>query len=105
MVSAEALHARFFSGLADQTRLRIVRLLLAGPRPVGEIVRALGMSQSRVSNQLSCLKWCGYLRAERRGRNVIYSIADPGIGELLGIAERLVAANAAHIAQCAQIGS
>lgn len=101
--SVDALHSRFFSGLADETRLRIVRFLLPGPRTVGEIVRALGMSQSRISNQLSCLKWCGYVSAERRGRNVVYRVADPAIGELLTIAQRLVASNASHIAQCAQI--
>jgi DNA-binding transcriptional ArsR family regulator len=100
---ADALHSRFFSGLADETRLRIVRYLLEGPHPVGEIVIALGMSQSRISNQLSCLKWCGYVRAERRGRNVVYQIADPDIGELLTIAQRLVAANASNIAECAQV--
>lgn len=100
---ADALHARFFSGLADETRLRIVRLLLSGPHTVGQIVCALGMSQSRISNQLSCLKWCGYVRAERQGRNVEYRIADPAIGRLLEIAQRLVAANASSIAECTQV--
>jgi len=46
---ADGLYARFFSGLADETRLRIVRYLLERPRTVGEIVAALGMSQSRIS--------------------------------------------------------
>ena len=100
---ADALHAKFFSGLADETRLRIVRYLLEGPRMVGEIVTALGMSQSRISNQLSCLKWCGYVHAERQGRNVIYRIADPAIGELLTIAQRVVAANASNIAECTRM--
>jgi len=100
---ADALYARFFSGLADQTRLRIVRYLLAGPRTVGEIVTHLMMSQSRVSNHLACLKWCGYVHAERDGRNVRYSIADQAIGDLLAVAQRLVATNASHIAQCTQV--
>jgi DNA-binding transcriptional ArsR family regulator len=100
---ADALHAKFFSGLADETRLRIVRYLLAGPRTVGEIVAALGMSQSRVSNQLACLKWCGYVHAARRGRHVEYRIADPAIGQLLAIAHRLVAGNASHIAECTRL--
>ncbi len=102
--AADALYARFFSGLADETRLRIVRYLLQHPRTVGEIVAALGMSQSRISNQLSCLKWCGYVNAQRRGRNVVYEVADPAaIGDLLAIAQRLVAANASHIAVCTQV--
>jgi DNA-binding transcriptional ArsR family regulator len=100
---ADGLYARFFSGLADETRLRIVRYLLERPRTVGEIVAALGMSQSRISNHLSCLKWCGYVRAQRQGCNVVYEVADPAIGDLLAIAQRLVAANASHIAECAQV--
>jgi DNA-binding transcriptional ArsR family regulator len=100
---ADALYARFFSALADRTRLRIVRYLLAGPRTVGEIVTHLGTSQSRVSNHLACLKWCGYVHGERNGRNVRYSIADPGIGDLLAAAQHLVAANASNIARCTQV--
>jgi DNA-binding transcriptional ArsR family regulator len=100
---ADALYAKFFSGLADETRLRIVRYLLEGPRAVGEIVTALGMSQSRISNQLSCLKWCGYVRAQRQGRNVVYEVSDPAIADLLTIAQRLVWANASHIAECSQV--
>src|SRR5438105_13635177 len=53
--------ARFFSGLADPTRLRIVTLLLERPHTVGAIVGRLGLRQSRVSNALVCRKWCGYL--------------------------------------------
>jgi len=100
---ASALHAKFFSGLADETRLRIVRLLLDGPRTVGEIAAELRMSQSRISNQLSCLKWCGYVHADRLGRNIRYRIADPAIGQLLAIVEGVVAANASNIAQCTQV--
>lgn len=102
---AASLHAKFFSGLADETRIRIVRFLLDGPRTVSEIVTALGMSQSRISNQLSCLKWCGYVHAERRGRNVEYRLADPSIAQLLAIAEGVVAANASHISNCTQVNS
>jgi DNA-binding transcriptional ArsR family regulator len=100
---ADALYAKFFSGLADETRLRIVRCLLERPRAVGEIVTALGMSQSRISNQLACLKWCGYVHARRQGRNVVYELADPEISDLLTIAQRLVWANASHIAECSQV--
>jgi DNA-binding transcriptional ArsR family regulator len=100
---ADALRAKFFSGLADETRMRIVCYLLDGPRTVGEIVAALGISQSRISNHLSCLKWCGYLLAERHGRYVVYRVADPAIGQLVAIAQRLVAANASSLAECTRM--
>ena len=98
-----ALYARFFSGLADETRLRIVSLLLDGPKSVGELVAALGLSQSRVSNHLSCLKWCGYVRTQRRGKFVIYELGDSRIAEIVALAREVVARNAAHIEACTRL--
>lgn len=102
---ADALQARFFSGLADETRLRIVRSLLDGPLTVGEIVRRLGLSQSRVSNQLACLRWCGFVRAERAGKYIRYSLADNDIQTLLSLGERMVSRNAERIALCTQLSA
>ena len=101
---SSALYARFFSGLADETRLRIVRLLLEGPKSVGELVAALGIAQSRVSNHLSCLKWCGYVRTQRSGKYVIYELGDPRIAEMVALAQGVVARNAAHIEACTRLG-
>lgn len=75
--------ARFFRVLGDPTRLQILHLLAAGERDVTSMVAALGGSQSRVSNHLACLRWCRVVTAERRGRQVIYRIADPEIVELV----------------------
>ncbi|TAM60249.1 ArsR family transcriptional regulator [bacterium] len=101
--SADLLYAKFMSGLADPTRLRIVRFLIDGPRSVGEIVEHLGMSQSRVSNHLACLKWCGYVDTERQGRSIIYRITDRRIRKILELAQAVVGENAAHIAACTRI--
>src|SRR5437899_904509 len=51
--------ARFFRVLGDPTRLRILELLLAGPRAVSELTAAAGAPRARVSNHLACLRWCG----------------------------------------------
>src|ERR671922_1558593 len=85
------LTARFFSGLADPTRLSIVELLLERPHTVGEIVARLGLRQARVSNALVCLKWCGYVEARREGRYVWYTMTDPRIRELVGLAHAIMA--------------
>jgi DNA-binding transcriptional ArsR family regulator len=95
--------ARFFSGLADPTRLAIVELLLERPRAVGEIVAALGLRQNRVSNALACLKWCGYVEGRRDGRQVWYSIADPRVRTLVGLAHTMVADHAAALASCTRL--
>jgi len=97
------LTARFFNGLADPTRLRIVELLLERPHTVGEIVARLGLRQSRVSNALGCLKWCGFVEARREGRNMWYAVTDPRIRELMGLARIVMADHAAEIACCTRL--
>ncbi|HEY8742618.1 MAG TPA: metalloregulator ArsR/SmtB family transcription factor [Chloroflexota bacterium] len=98
-----AVTARFFSGLADPTRLAIVELLLERPRAVGEIVAALGLRQNRVSNALACLKWCGYVEGRRDGRQVWYRITDPRVRTLVGLAHTMVADHAAALASCTRL--
>jgi DNA-binding transcriptional ArsR family regulator len=97
------LMARFFSGLADPTRLSIVALLLDRPHTVGEIVARLGLRQSRVSNALVCLKWCGYVEAQREGRYVWYAVTDPRVRELVSLARPIMTDHAAEIASCTRL--
>ena len=61
------LSAKFFRGLGDPTRLKILDILLEGEQSVSDLVRLLGIQQGRVSNHLACLKWCGYIRPPGRG--------------------------------------
>lgn len=99
-----ALHAKFFQGLANPTRLKIVELLLDnGEMSVGELVAALQVSQGQVSNQLACLKWCGYVVSRPQGRFVYYGIADGRIRRLLDLARQVVADNADHIRACTRM--
>jgi ArsR family transcriptional regulator, cadmium/lead-responsive transcriptional repressor len=100
----DAANARLFRVLGDATRLAIVRLLLTGPQTVGEVVAALGVPQSRVSNHLACLRWCQFVTTERRGRQVIYSIKDLRLRKLLDLAGRLSSENRDHLATCGRIG-
>ncbi len=99
----DELLAKFVRGLGDPTRLQIVRYLLEGPRAVGEIVVHLAMPQSRISNHLACLKWCGYVSTERQGRVVVYRVADRRVRALIELARDIAADNAAHVANCMRI--
>ena len=101
--SATDLTARFFTGLADPTRLRIVEVLLERPHTVGEIVATLGLRQSRVSNALVCLKWCGFVEAHREGRYMWYVVTDPRIRALVDLARTVLADHAAEIACCTRL--
>ena len=96
--------ARFFRVLGDPTRLALLECLQAGPRSVSELVAATGLSQSRVSNHLACLRWCRFVVAERRGRQVIYSITDRRMGGLLALARELARDHEDHLATCDRIG-
>ena len=100
---AVAVTARFFSGLADPTRFSIIELLLGRPRTVGEIVATLGLRQARVSNALTCLKWCGYVEARREGRYVWYAVTDPRIRALVDLAHAIMADHAAALASCTRL--
>jgi DNA-binding transcriptional ArsR family regulator len=53
------IYAKFFHGLSNPTRLKIVQALLKREMNVSELVDELRVKQSQVSNQLACLKWCG----------------------------------------------
>ncbi len=99
------LHAKFFDGLANPTRLKIVELLLdRGEMNVGEIIEAVQMSQGQVSNQLACLKWCGYVTSRSEGRFVYYRVTDARIRDLINLARAVVADNAENIRACTRMG-
>ncbi|MGE0065793.1 MAG: ArsR/SmtB family transcription factor [Solirubrobacterales bacterium] len=96
--------AKYFRGLGDPTRLRILRLLEeASELSAGEIVARLELPQATVSTHLGCLRWCGFVATRRERRSVIYRVADPRVGELVALADSLLADNAEHVACCATI--
>ena len=60
--------------LSDETRLRILNVLLDGECCVCEVMQALGISQSRASRNLGILQDAGFLRARRDGAWMLYSV-------------------------------
>lgn len=92
--------ARFFSGLADPTRVQILTFLADGPKTAGEIVRHIGRHQASVSSHLTCLRFCGFVEARRDGRSVIYELIDPRVRRLVLQAERMLEDNAERIMAC-----
>jgi ArsR family transcriptional regulator, arsenate/arsenite/antimonite-responsive transcriptional repressor len=66
---------RIFEILGDETRLRIMKILLEKEGLcVCEIIQALGTSQTRVSKHLRILKDAGLVKSKKKGLWVHYSI-------------------------------
>lgn len=96
--------AKFFHGLSDLTRMRIVELLLEeGEKNVSELVAILGQPQSRISNHLACLRWCGYVNSRREGKFIYYRVSDPRVRQILALARGVIADNAAAIVSCTRM--
>ena len=76
-----------FSALSQETRLRIVRLLVkAGPdgMAAGAIGEAMdGASSSRMSFHLSHLEHAGLVQSRREGRSIIYSASYTALSGLI----------------------
>lgn len=60
--------------LSDETRLRILSILLERECCVCEVMQVLGISQSRASRNLSIIEDSGFLKARRDGTWMYYSI-------------------------------
>jgi DNA-binding transcriptional ArsR family regulator len=82
--------AKYFRGFGDPTRLRILDLLRKEERSVGELVQALQQPQPKVSNHLACLRWCGFVTAERRGKRVFYRLADDRVAGVIDVTKSLL---------------
>ncbi|MBL8325719.1 MAG: helix-turn-helix transcriptional regulator [Rubrivivax sp.] len=86
-LSPEALNqvAAYFSALAEPARLRLLNLLRAQERSVGELAEATGYSAANVSRHLALLAQHGLLARQTRGTSVYYSIADPAVYDLCNL--------------------
>lgn len=94
--------ARIFKALADETRLRIVALLLAeGELCVCDIMAALQLPQSTASRHLAYLKNTGWVDDRRAGVWMYYSISkstDKVQKELAPLLAKLLPASATAVA-------
>jgi DNA-binding transcriptional ArsR family regulator len=75
--------AETFQALGDSTRVQIVWLLSKKEHNVGEIARALSMSQPAVSHHLRTLRQLNLVKVRREGRTAFYALDDLHIERLL----------------------
>jgi ArsR family transcriptional regulator len=67
----------FFRALADETRMRIVMLLLHGELCVCDLMAILDTPQSKLSRHLAYLKHSGIVSGRREGVWMHYSLRTP----------------------------
>jgi DNA-binding transcriptional ArsR family regulator len=74
--------ATTFATLAEPTRLRILDLLRDRPRPVGELVDALGVSQPGVSKHLRVLRDARLVDVRPDAQRRIYQVRAEPLAEV-----------------------
>jgi DNA-binding transcriptional ArsR family regulator len=71
-----------FEVVAEPARRKLLDLLMRGPRPVGELVAASGMSQPNTSRHLRILREAGLVEVRADGRRRLYALRGEGFAEL-----------------------
>ena len=73
---------KLFKIFSDNTRLRIIDLLVAGEHCVQDISDFLATSQSAISHQLKLLRDLKVVKTRKHGKQVFYSLQDDHIKEI-----------------------
>lgn len=91
----------FFSALSDKTRLEIVFYLLEkNVGTVQEIANGINKNQSLVSHHLSCLKNCGVVKLEKKGKFSLYEINGDNVKKIIKFAINHVESYSKSILSC-----
>lgn len=76
----------FFKVMGDSTRIRLLWALEEAEMCVNDLAVLLDMTKSAVSHQLKILRTAKLAKAEKRGKNVYYSLADEHVKIVLKMA-------------------
>ncbi len=68
-----------FNAVAEPRRREILDVLVAGERPVNDLVRATGLGQPQVSKHLRVLREVGAVEVREKGRQRLYRLNGPAL--------------------------
>src|SRR5919204_6726483 len=71
-----------FEVVAEPARREILDLLANGPRPVGQLVDATGLSQPNTSRHLRVLREAGLVESRPDGQRRLYELRPEGLTEI-----------------------
>ena len=80
-MGAEAVdeHDLAWRALADANRRAILRVIRGGPRSVGEVAEAVGLSQQTTSHHLGVLRRAGLAVSDREGTRHLFAVDTDGL--------------------------
>lgn len=84
------LHSQVCRSISHPRRLHILYTLEAREMPVGELAEEVGFTGSSLSQHLNILKQANIIRSRRKGRQLLYGIANPLVMEAIHIMARVV---------------
>lgn len=82
--------AEFFRMLGHPVRIRVLELLQSGPMPVRELLTAIEVEPSALSQQLAVLRRSGIVTSARDGSTVVYELAGGDVADLMRAARRIL---------------
>ncbi|TQL75966.1 ArsR family transcriptional regulator [Stackebrandtia endophytica] len=88
---------RFGRALADPIRAQLLVAIRREPSYPSDLADALGISRTRLSNHLACLRDCGLVVAIPEGRRTRYELADARLGHALDDLRQAVVAVATDV--------
>jgi DNA-binding transcriptional ArsR family regulator len=69
--------------MSDKNRLKILEMLSENEQKVGVVSEKLGVEENLASHHLRVLSGLGFLKSDKRGREVYYKLNRPKIVSLL----------------------
>jgi ArsR family transcriptional regulator, virulence genes transcriptional regulator len=75
--------ARLLRALGNERRLAILCELVTGERSVGELMAAVGLQQSALSQHLAKLRAAGIVATRREAQTIFYRLDDPAAAALM----------------------
>lgn len=82
--------AEFFRMLGHPVRIRVLELLQDGPMPVRDLLVAIEVEPSALSQQLAVLRRSGIVISTRNGTTVVYELAGGDVAQLMLAARRIL---------------
>ncbi|MGX1615875.1 ArsR/SmtB family transcription factor [Micromonospora chalcea] len=84
--------AELFRTLGHPVRIRVLELLRDGPKPVRDLLAAIDVEASNLSQQLAVLRRAGMVTSYRDGPLVMYALSTPDVADLLAAGRRILGA-------------